>query len=329
MPSPLVSVVIPAYNGDRFIVEAVESVLQQTYQNFEIIVVDDGSTDCTAAVLKPYFDRIRYVQQSNQGVASARNRGLQLAEGELIAFLDQDDTFLPEKLSLQVANFAANPQLGIVHSGWNITHESDEIISAVQPWQGLPVLDLAAWVEWKPVFLGAMLFKRNWLERVGKFDDRFQQTNDVDLVLRLALSGCEADWVKQTTVNYRQHENNTSKNVLQQVRELEALLDDFFGRSDLPEAVGKLENRSRYQSLVWSAWRLYCSGNELATIQYLRKSLSDRLEKTTTEIILDWVEKFRKYNSEYGTKRDIFPLIRSNEWQELTRKTLLDIHLLF
>lgn len=324
MSHPLVSVIIPAYNGDRFIVAAVESVLQQDYRNVEILVIDDGSTDRTSTLLFPYCDRVCYVQQPNQGVAAARNRGLQLAQGELIAFLDQDDTFLPDKLSLQVSCFEANPQLGIVHSGWYITNEFDEIISTVQPWQGLPVLDLAAWIEWKPVFLGAMLFSKNELERVGKFDDRFQQTNDVDLVLRLVLAGCEAEWVKQSTVNYRQHQGNTSKNVLQQVKELEAVLNAFFRRSDLPEAVCRLESRSRYQSLVWSAWRLYQNDHIGCAIEYLEKSLQHR-NSTWSETVLNWFKCFEAYAREYGAQISIQSLTQSQAWLRLMKICTLTV----
>lgn len=316
MIRPCVSVIIPAHNGDRFIAAAVESVLGQTYQNFEIIVVDDGSTDRTATVLKPYFDRIRYVRQTNQGVAIARNRGVQLSRGELIAFLDQDDTFLPDKLSLQVGCFEASPRLGIVHSGWNITNSCDEIVSSVQPWQGLPVLDLIAWIEWKPVFLGAMLFQKAWLERAALFNARFEQTNDVDLVLRLALLGCEADWIKQATVNYRQHENNTSNNVLQQVRELEVLLNNLFQRSDLSESVSRLESRSRYQSLVWSAWRLYQNGALTEMFDRLEQSLLYK-NASWSETVIDWLDKFQCYSKEYGEPFNCSSLTKTQAWQEL------------
>jgi glycosyltransferase involved in cell wall biosynthesis len=95
MTHPLVSVIIPVFNGDRFISQAIESVLRQTYSKFEIIVVNDGSTDQTAQVLTPYLHLIRYFIQPNQGAASARNRGLATATGELIAFLDADDFFFP------------------------------------------------------------------------------------------------------------------------------------------------------------------------------------------------------------------------------------------
>ena len=121
-----VSVIIPAYNGDRYISAAIDSVLAQTYGKYEIIVVDDGSTDNTSEVIKQYGDRVNYLSQSNQGVAASRNLGLAAARGEYIAFLDQDDVFLPHKLSTQVALLDRDSALGIVNSGWQIVDERGE-----------------------------------------------------------------------------------------------------------------------------------------------------------------------------------------------------------
>ena len=98
----LISVIIPTFNRVEFISEAIDSVLSQTYSNFEIIVVDDGSTDNTKQLLTKYGSRITYDFQENKGVSSARNKGLDIAKGEWIAFLDSDDIWLPEKLSLQM-----------------------------------------------------------------------------------------------------------------------------------------------------------------------------------------------------------------------------------
>src|SRR3989304_595361 len=100
---PRVSVIIPTYNTAHYIAPAVESVLGQTYQDTEIIVVDDGSTDNTRTVLTPYMDRIQYIVQDNKGRSEARNRGIHQSQGEFIAFLDADDLWLPDKLSQQVA----------------------------------------------------------------------------------------------------------------------------------------------------------------------------------------------------------------------------------
>lgn len=181
--------IIPAYNGVAYIAQAIDSVLAQSDADWELIVVDDGSTDGTGDVVRSYGDRVRYVVQDNQDVAAARNRGLREARGMWIAFLDQDDFFLPGKLALQVAAAAGHPGAAIVHGGWQIVDASARVMSCVEPWHGLPVLDVAAWLLWKPVFLGAMLLRRDWLERVGGFDCRFRQASDVDLVLRLVRMG--------------------------------------------------------------------------------------------------------------------------------------------
>lgn len=326
---PQISVIIPTYNGSRYLSEAINSVLGQTYRSYELIVVDDGSTDDTTLALQPYLNQqisqhadIRYVSQTNQGVGAARNHGLRLARAEWIAFLDQDDVWLPEKLALQVDCLQSQPQLGIVHSGWQIVDAKSQVLSTIQPWQGLPTLDLTAWMQWKPVFLGAMLFQRNWLTQIGGFNERWQQTGDVDLVLRLAALECPAAWVRQATVKYRQHSTNTSRKVLEQIGELEAVLEQFFGQANLPQPVRRLESASRYQSWVWSAWRSYQSGHSSEMAKCLEKSLY-YTKKPFTAVICDWNERFKQYSAEYGISLDVAALSQSADWQTLTQKALL------
>ena len=321
-----VSVIIPAYNGDRFIAEAIDSVLHQTYQNYEIIVVDDGSTDNTAQVVRQYGKAVRYLSQRNQGVAASRNLGLAAALGDYIAFLDQDDVFLPHKLSTQVELMDRSDDLGIVNSGWQIcTMEKidfhRQVETAVKPWSRIPDLSPANLIVWKPVFLGAMLFRRTWLEKIGGFDRTLEQTPDVDLVLRLAAIGCPAAWVEQITVKYRQHAANASKNTLLQTQELNQITANFFARP-IPPELKTLEGRSRYQSLIWSAWRLHQTRYLPEMGDCLRKSqfYSNRYP---TELPLDWIASFKNYSAEYGSKFDVKTLIASEEWQSLLQQCLL------
>ncbi len=122
MRSPLITVLITTHNRPTFVVEAVESVLAQTYSPIEVIVVDDGSGPATAAALAPYMSRIRYLYQSQSGPAAARNRGLRGARGEFIALLDDDDKWMPQKLRRQVDYFNRYPEVGLVHTEtllWN------------------------------------------------------------------------------------------------------------------------------------------------------------------------------------------------------------------
>src|SRR6476660_1471039 len=108
---PLVSVIIPVYNGTCYLRAALESVFAQTYRPFEVIVVDDGSLD-DSGVIAQSFDDVRYIHQENQGVAAARNNGIEVARGEFLAFLDQDDLWTPEKLKLQMGHLLSDPELG-------------------------------------------------------------------------------------------------------------------------------------------------------------------------------------------------------------------------
>ena len=110
---PLVSVIIPTFNRDWIVAEAIQSVLAQSYRQFELIVVDDGSTDRTPAILRKFKDSIQVIRQTNQGVSAARNHGVDAARGEFIAFLDSDDLWRPEKLSVQVNFFLSNPEVQI------------------------------------------------------------------------------------------------------------------------------------------------------------------------------------------------------------------------
>ena len=322
-----ISAIVPAYNGDRYLAQAIDSILQQTYRDYEIIVVDDGSTDNTAKVAQQYGDRLRYLRQRNQGVAASRNLGLAAALGEYIAFLDQDDVLLPDKFAQQVELLDRDRDLGIVNSGWQICQHDEQnqgssvTLAAVQPWQQIPELNAANLIIWKPVFLGAMLFRRVWLERAGGFNTTLEQTPDVDLVMRLAKMGCPAAWVEQITVKYRQHEGNASRNSLLQAQELNQITANFFAQSGLTPELKTLEARSRYESLIWSAWRLHETGYLKEMRNYLQKSQAFS-RKYPTEILLSWIEAFKTYSAEYGKRFDVQRLVSSYEWQSLLQECL-------
>lgn len=157
---PRVSVIIPCYNTARYVKETIESVLNQTRQDFEIIVVDDGSTDDSHNVIASINDqRIRYHYQPNQGLAAARNTGLALATGEFVAFLDADDFFLPEKLARQIAALDSQPEVGLVAGGHLYVDEFGNSLAESQPWIYNPQLDLRTWVCGCPVVPGAPLVR--------------------------------------------------------------------------------------------------------------------------------------------------------------------------
>ena len=313
---PRVSVVIPVYNCPDYVGQAVESVLNQTNCNCEVIVVDDGSEAETRLKLQPYRKQIHYLYQENQGVAAARNRGIEMAQGEFVAFLDHDDFFLPNKLALQVSCFDAQPQVGMVHTGWRRVNQKGEPIQDVKPWHWVPILDLENWVRWMPILLSAMMFRREWLQEVGGLDTKYKQASDLDLVQRLALMGCETAWVQEITVCYREHDRNDSLNTPLQAEESWRVRDQFFARSDLPIEVRRLERECRYRTLVWVAWRLYCTGYLTLMIEYLEKSL-DYSPYSLTKTVSDWLKSFTRYSDEFGYEFDPIALSQSKYWQQM------------
>lgn len=318
----LISVIIPVYNSEKYIPIAIDSVLEQSYSNYEIIVVDDGSTDNTRQKLQPYKKKIRYIYQENQGSAAARNVGISLAKGDLIAFLDADDFWtIPDKLSKQVALFEDNPTLGCINTGWKIVDGAGKHIKTVQPWHKAPKLDLETWLKKKCVRTSAMVFRKHWLEKVGGFDEELRQSHDVDLALRLSLAGCETVWLKDATVCYRQHEANTTKNSLKQAKYVQMVLDKFFARPNLPESIKQQESQIRYHTLVWLAWYQYRAGNLDEMAKFLQKSL-DFSPYLRVENISHWLSSFKRFSLERGQVFNGEIVTNSPQWQELISSML-------
>ena len=315
--TPRVSVIIPVYNCDRYINQAIESIFAQTYQSYEIIVIDDGSTDNTRKTMEPYMEMIHYVYQQNQGVSAARNHGINLARGELIAFLDADDFFLPDKLTDQVRIFDTQPNLGIVHSGWRRVNQQGETIKNETPWDYVPKLNLEGWLRWKPIgTMGTLMFRRDWLQEVGSFEVGLSQAEDVDLILRLTIRGCEAEWLRQCTVCYRQHERNTIRDGVSQAKSINLVLDKFFASESLPLEIKLLEKQVRYNTLVWSSWYLYYTGFYSEMVEYLQKSwqYTPFLPAGT---VINWIESFTGFSENMGNDLDADKLAKTYEWQHL------------
>ena len=183
---PRVSVIIPTYNRSWCLSEAIDSVLSQTFQDMELIVVDDGSTDETPALLSRYDDRLRCLRQTNRGVSVARNHGIQAANGALIAFLDSDDLWQPDKLARQVDFFDRQPDALICQTEetWirrgvrvNPKHRHRK----PSGWIFEPSLALCL------VSPSAVMMRRELLEEMGGFDESLPACEDYDLWLRVSL----------------------------------------------------------------------------------------------------------------------------------------------
>ena len=179
-----VSVVIPTYNRVQFVREAIASVLQQDYPDVELIVVDDGSSDGTAAVVRGFGPAVRYLWQENRGVSAARNRGVASSTGGLIAFLDSDDLWMPRKVSAQVAYFEAHPEAQACHTDqvWirrGVRVNERPIHRKQGGWQFLESLARCL------ISPSAVMMRRGLWERLGGFDESLPACEDYDLWLRL------------------------------------------------------------------------------------------------------------------------------------------------
>ena len=211
----LVSVIIPTYNSAHYLGEALASVLQQSYQPCEIIVIDDGSTDATPAVIAEFQQRLaqgtaypeavplRYGHQANAGPATARNHGVKLAQGNLFAFLDADDWWHPQKLEQQVARLTAEPALGYVFSHMAVHLET------ATAW---PVsLNQAHYQNEPPCILpSALLVRRAVFQQVGYFDEHYRYSEDTDWFLRAKDAAVPYAIVPEPLVYKRIHGHNLS-----------------------------------------------------------------------------------------------------------------------
>lgn len=191
---PLVSVVIPAYNCSRFIVAAIESVLNQTLPGLEIVIVNDGSSDTQEleTALQPYLPRLRYFRQENRGPSAARNAGIQKAVGRYIAFLDSDDVWLPHHLARQVQHLEADTGIGLVYSNNSQVDEDGYKHDAFDhvPQNGPVTLDNLL-AERCTVNTSSVVVQREGLLKAGLFDEDMRRCEDFDLWLRLANAGIQ------------------------------------------------------------------------------------------------------------------------------------------
>ena len=210
-----VSVVIPTYNYGRFIADALRSVLDQTRPPSEIIVIDDGSTDDTAAIVQGFDARVRYIRRDNAGVCAARNRGVTESTGELIAFLDADDTWEPTNLEKQLARFESDDEIGLVHCALRefadetgetlrlyLEGGEDGVAESLLMWEGPMIV--------RPG--GAVTVSREAFDHVGGFDTRMKAGEDWDFCYRVARS-FKIGFVAEPLVNYRSHSAGAHRNV--------------------------------------------------------------------------------------------------------------------
>lgn len=232
MQKGLVTVVIPNYNYAHYLGESVDSVLEQTYPDIEIIVVDDGSQDGSPKVLESYRDKIRAVFQRNQGVSAARNNGAAAGKGEYIAFLDADDVWLPGKIERQVARFAADQTLGLVHVGVDeMDADGNSLLHRLEGSDGDAVDDLLM-LGRKGILGGGsgLMVPRTIFDSIGGFDTRLSTSADYDLFVQVALRH-KVGFVPEILLRYRVHGSNMHGNVRAMEHDMTIAFEKAFGEA--------------------------------------------------------------------------------------------------
>jgi len=297
-----VSVIMPVYNVERFIVQAVSSVLEQTFTDFELIIVDDAGSDNSIALCEAFADhRIRIVRQANRGLAGARNTGIAEARGEFIALLDSDDAWTPAKLEQHVAHLRANPEVGVSYAGSILIDEAGHPIGIQQR----PLIGLATA---RNVFCGQTVqngsvpvFRRAALEdaalrpagtnRIWYFDETLRRSEDVECWTRIALT---TQWrfagLPGVTTLYRVNNSGLSADVIRQLESWERVYEKI--EAYAPDFIAKHGPEARARELRYLARRAFQIGDRglvlrlaMDAIQAWPKLLLTEPRKTLTTLV--------------------------------------------
>jgi len=245
---PKVSVIMPVYNGERFIRHAVESVFSQTYQDWELIVVDDGSTDNTVLVLEPYMDRLKYIWQHNQERSVARNNGVNNSRGDYLVFLDSDDVLLPPKLEYQVDYLEENSNVDLVYSPCKKIDIYNNLISD----QLLGDSEYPQSEQIKQMILGnyiaiqGVMMRSDSLCEIGGFEPDISCAEDRSLWLRFLIGGYVVVHLPQVVAYYRLHERGN----LPHPQAAESNLQDTL--KILNRAKNNLHDELNFSEIFWN-----------------------------------------------------------------------------
>ena len=272
------SVVIPTYNAAGTVKAAIESVLAQTYRDFEVVVIDDGSTDPTENVVREFGPRVRYFKQRNQGVSSARNAGIAQSRGEYLAFLDSDDLWLPQKLAEEIPLLEADPRLGLVYCDWAVV--SGETVLQNSYLKDLPAASGYVFddlIQSGFILTSGVVVRRACLDDVGDFDKSLAIAQDYDLWLRISYKW-RIQLVDQCLFTKRSLDGSLSSDLTKTALERIALFQKTL--RDLPGMTTRSRRLVRRQ-LALNYWDVGYDRFDGFSFQEARKSF-------LTSLMYDW-----------------------------------------
>lgn len=235
MQEPLVSVVIATYNMGQYLADAARSVLDQTWKNLELIIIDDGSTDDTPTAIQPVLvdSRVRYIRQQNAGQPKAKNAGINACKGDFIAFCDGDDLWVPRKLELQMACMNADPKIGVVYSRVDYMDQHGTFTRHDLP-QGHSGKITDQLIVYNFIPFGTALVRKSVLDQCGIFDENLPMGIDWDLWLRVSTRW-EFKFLPEVTYRYREWPGQMSKNFRGRYINAIRIMNKFFAA--YPDAV--------------------------------------------------------------------------------------------
>jgi glycosyltransferase involved in cell wall biosynthesis len=277
--NPLVSVILPVYNGQRYVSAAIESALAQTYRPIEVVIVNDGSTDHSYETIEPYLNLpdVKYLQQENRGVAAARNAGIRHSKGELVAFLDQDDLWLPEKLALQVGYLQQNPEIAMVHSNQRYINGDGGRIQ-FPGWetdaQGMCLKEL--FIKNRIAVL-TVVVRKHCLDEVGPLNESLSGCDDYELWLRIAARFPIGHIDKELAL-YRFHDCNVSRDLFRMTMTDLAAIQSFVKIfPDINRVAGQGVVRQRLGELNFQlgGWYMWRARNFKAARRHFLESLKN------------------------------------------------------
>ena len=245
---PAVSVIMPAYRSAAYIAAALDSVFAQTFQDFEIVVVNDGSPDTEELerVLTPYRERIIYLKQENRGVSAARNTAIRAARAPLVAMLDPDDLWEPEYLEVQVGRMRADPTLDLLYPNALIFGDAahaGRTYMEVNPSEGEVTFE--GLLTQQCTIVNYVIARRESIVAAGWFDETISRSEDFDLWLRIICRGGRIAYHRQVLARYRRHAGSLSSDPLLMARDIVRVLDKAAATLELSDAQRRLLARSR------------------------------------------------------------------------------------
>ncbi|NJM65525.1 MAG: glycosyltransferase family 2 protein [Acaryochloris sp. RU_4_1] len=283
---PTVSVIIPVYNSERTVAATMDSVLAQTFTDFEILVIDDGGCDRSIEICQSYSDsRIRIIHQQNRGLAGARNTGIRHAQGQYLAFLDSDDLWQPEKLAKHIEHFQRHPDIGVSFCRSSFIDEQGQPLGIYQ----MPKLtDITPGYLFcrNPISNGsAVVIRREVLEDIKfqaslygdpedfYFDDSFRQSEDIECWLRIALkSNWKIAGIPDALTLYRVNMGGLSANILKQYEAWERIITKT--QAEHPDFVHQWADKARAYQLRYLARRAASQRSPTIATQLLHKALA-------------------------------------------------------